>query len=922
MPSVMACTPPESSAARDAALAELVEGYLARLQAGEAIDPSVFAAEHPEHAERLARLLPALELMDDLRRSSIHPGSGLSLTPVLMEAPGIAPGLLGDFQIVREVGRGGMGVVYEARQISLDRRVALKVLPMAAAMDPRQLLRFQLEAKAAACLHHTNIVPVHAVGCDRGVHYYAMQFIEGQTLAAIIGELRALERPDGAEPTRVEDSSPRLASRLAGGELAPAEPAPEEAGPARGTGFRPVSAPSPGERPASQSTPPAAAGQSATGALSSTPTHSRAFFRTVADLGVQAAEAIEHAHGLGVVHRDIKPANILIDDRGTLWITDFGLARLRNDSGLTMTGDLMGTLRYMSPEQAMGRPVDIDHRTDIYSLAVTLYELMTGKPAITGQDRQEVLRQIANEEPTPPRRLEPAIPRELETILLKAMDREPGSRYATAQELADDLDRFLEHKPIRARRPSVWEHVAKWARRHTTIVGAALAILTVTVLALLANSFLLGREQHRTAAALELAESRSRQARKAVDSMYTRVAEKWLVDQPGLRPLQREFLQEALAFYQEFARQQGEDPDARIEQAVALRRVGDIQDALSNQEETERIYLQAIKILDDSGARPVDNPRRREELAAVQLQLAWHYRIDGRNEEAGRLYTQALAIYQALAIQYRDRIDYQSGQARCLSGLGGAAQHTGRSSEAEDLFLRARQIYESVAMRPAAPGELTRGLAAVHHNLSILYAGGGRYPEAELSSRRAIGCAARALRASPTSPRLKHDYASNLEALAERLGVQGKWLEAEKSLREAIRIQEPLVAELPENSSFREDFALSLCQLGGALNHLGQPTEAEAVLRRSIGISKELVNETPKLIYRRVIIAEASLALAALERDKGHSDASRALLADARSHLAAGLAINPLDPQLNEANAKLEADDKGKDRQRPEAVNP
>ncbi len=191
MPSVVGLTPRESSTARDAALAELVEGYLARLQAGEAIDPNAFVAEHPEHAERLARLLPALELMDDLRRSSIHPGSGLSLTPVLMEAPGVAPGLLGDFQIVCEVGRGGMGVVYEARQISLDRRVALKVLPLAAAMDPRLLQRFQLEAKAAACLHHTNIVPVHAVGCERGVHYYAMQFIEGQTLAAIIDELRA-----------------------------------------------------------------------------------------------------------------------------------------------------------------------------------------------------------------------------------------------------------------------------------------------------------------------------------------------------------------------------------------------------------------------------------------------------------------------------------------------------------------------------------------------------------------------------------------------------------------------------------------------------------------------------------------------------------------------------------------------------------
>ncbi len=217
------------ASSRDAALAKLVDSYLARLQAGEAIDAEVFAAEHPEHAERLARLLPALELMDDLRRSSASAGSGLSLTPVLMGTPGVTPGLLGDFQIVREVGRGGMGVVYEARQISLNRRVALKVLPLAAAMDARQLQRFHLEAQAAACLHHTNIVPIHAVGCERGVHYYAMQFIDCQTLAAIIGELRVFEGLDEAAETQTKESKSTLASRLAGGELAPAEAKPESA---------------------------------------------------------------------------------------------------------------------------------------------------------------------------------------------------------------------------------------------------------------------------------------------------------------------------------------------------------------------------------------------------------------------------------------------------------------------------------------------------------------------------------------------------------------------------------------------------------------------------------------------------------------------------------------------------------------------
>jgi serine/threonine protein kinase len=181
----------------------------------------------------------------------------------------------------------------------------------------------------------------------------------------------------------------------------------------------------------------------------------------VAELGVQAAEALDHAHGLGVIHRDIKPANLMLDAASRLWISDFGLARLQDDAGLTMTGDLLSTLRYMSPEQALARRGYLDHRTDIYSLGATLYELLTLQPAIDGQDRQEVLRKIAQDEPVPPRRHNPAIPRELETILLKAMNKEPGDRYATAQELADDLRRFLEDKPIRARRPTLWERAVK-----------------------------------------------------------------------------------------------------------------------------------------------------------------------------------------------------------------------------------------------------------------------------------------------------------------------------------------------------------------------------------------------------------------------------------------------------------------------------
>ena len=230
----------------------------------------------------------------------------------------------------------------------------------------------------------------------------------------------------------------------------------------------------------------------------------------MAELGRQAAEALEHAHTVGVIHRDIKPGNLLVDQLGNIWITDFGLAQFHAEAGLTRTGDMMGTLRYMSPEQAIGNRVVLDHRTDIYSLGVTLYELLTLEPVFAGSDRADLLRRIIEDEPRSIQAIEPSIPVELETIVLKALAKAPVDRYATAQELADDLKRFLNDEPIQARRPTPLERVTKWARRHRGLVISAMLLLATATAGLAASTLLLFRMEAESRASLDAKSRRSR----------------------------------------------------------------------------------------------------------------------------------------------------------------------------------------------------------------------------------------------------------------------------------------------------------------------------------------------------------------------------------------------------------------------------
>ena len=372
--------------------------YVDRLNAGEPVLPDEVLFDHPTCGQELIETLQAFLSVGD------SPPADLSRVPL---------GTLGDYTLRRQIGRGGMGVVYEAWENSMDRRVALKVLPAGMAADDRAVMRFVREARLAGKLNHPNVVGVYGMGVKEQTPYYAMEFVEGKTLAQILQRLK--EAKSEAETLFGKKEEVR-------------------------------------------------------------------YFATIAEVFAAVADGLQHAHSKGVVHRDIKPSNLIFDSKGCLRILDFGLAHLEGQASLTISGDVVGTPLYMSPEQARRKKIPVDHRTDIYSLGATIYEMLTWRPPFMGEDHQDTLSQIIEQDPWPLRRLNPSIPRDLETIVLKCLRKDPKARYQTAEALACDLRGFARGDPIEARPWSRWRVLARWMWRNRVRVGAAVVMPALLLL--------------------------------------------------------------------------------------------------------------------------------------------------------------------------------------------------------------------------------------------------------------------------------------------------------------------------------------------------------------------------------------------------------------------------------------------------------
>jgi serine/threonine protein kinase len=587
----------------------LAEDFAARLRRGERPSVADFAAAHPSHAAELRDLLPAVAQMELLKRHrQPAPAARQSL-----------PDRFGDYRIVRELGRGGMGVVFEAVQESLGRRVALKVLAPHTALDSDRRERFVREAKAAARLHHTHIVPVFGAGEHEGLPYYVMQLIPGRGLNALAAAWRAATHADthGPFPGRADSTWPHADS---------------------------IERPPPFEVVESVGDP------------------RYGDWQFVAAVGAEVAEALQYAHDSGVLHRDVKPANLLLDDRGQVWVADFGLAKLDNDVGLTATGHVLGTLQYMAPE-CLHRTADA--RGDVYGLGATLYELLTLRAPVTGDTPAELMKQLADGVPTPPRRINPAVPRDLETIVLTALAREPGRRYTTAGELAADLRAFLDDRPIRARRESIAARAARWCRRNPAVS----ALSAVTAAALFLSAVVGWAAYARTTQALSDeknaradAETRQKEAQDASARLeanlrmtleeFERVFEAAAGGEvrpgfgpfaaalpgPGFTPPRRidpgpkdgpgpggpiagdaadraAVLEAVLGFYDKFAERNATQPRLQLEAAKAHRRVAELHLWLGRQEKATASFRRAAALLDGLAVEfPVDLNVRFERL--------------------------------------------------------------------------------------------------------------------------------------------------------------------------------------------------------------------------------------------------------------------------------------------------------------------
>jgi serine/threonine protein kinase len=826
------------------------------------------------------------------------PRAGSSGSAAGTAAPQVSPGgisnsRLGDFELLRELGRGGMGVVYLARQLSLDRLVALKVLPFASGLDHRQIERFRNEARAAALIQHPNIASVYAVGCENDVHYYTMQYIDGRALDRFVPGTPCsswLDEPETAAPLASLDAMETAIAALAEDQ--------DHLCNSQGSGIRHEYAVD-ADQLARFGAPEQA--------------------RQVARVGVQVAEALHQAHEYGIIHRDIKPSNLLLDRQGRVWVTDFGLARFQSDARVTQTGDVVGTLRYMSPEQALGINRILGERTDIYSLGVTLYELATQQAAFAGSDRNEILQRIANVDPAPLRRINAAVPVDLETVILKAMAKLPEHRYASAQDFAADLKNYLEGRPIAARRAGWAERWAKWARRHRATVRVSIAaafalllILTLTTLLVLASNRRLAaaheevrqandrlrqalndsEESRRQAKqSLERARTHFRQARQVVDLFGTRYAEA-LQGLPGAESLRYRVLQDTLDYYQRFVTHAEDDPQFQRDMAVTHTKMAGMHQRLGKAAEAMKDYGHARELLETLVRENPNSPGHQADLATCESNIGLLLGERGEIEEARRTYERAIARQQALVDSRPEESKYRADLIVTHNNLALLESQAGNDEAARRLFAKAATLEEQLLQREPDNVEFLARRAVSLSNRSQLAA--SRHPdEAAALCREAIAIQRRLLALRPGDPVHRYDLALSHQNLAALRLTEKDYSGAEAACQQAIVLLDDLAAATPSVVKYRFQAAVARNNLGQILVRLERPDDACQPFQQAAGALKELAAAHPDNSAFQNGLSGVLNNLGGVLRQRGRWPSAEQAYLEAISHQQQAVKLSP-----------------------------
>jgi serine/threonine protein kinase len=800
-------------------LARILDDYLVAIEQGLPVSPEALLETYPDDAAQLRGYLSGLQLF--------HAAAGVAPAQVQDSMIGGVPEsmrTMGDYQLVREIGRGGMGVVYEAWQISLRRRVALKILPFTAAHDAKHISRFKNEAQAAAQVQHPNIVPVYAIGEENGVHYYVMQLVDGQSLTSLLDGLRSSGKgTHGTTAPNYPDLTRFAVSARSddGGDIE----------------FRRNAA----------TCAPMRAGETAD------------HIRVVARLAHQAAEALHAAHEYGVVHRDVKPSNLLLDDQGKLWVTDFGLARCREDQAeqgcgrLTQTGDVLGTMRYMSPEQALGRAALIDQRTDIYSLGLTMYELATLHHPADEVSSVQVYFDRNRETPKPLRQWNRHIPRDFQTIVLKCVAEFPHERYSTAKELADDLQRFLSGQTIEASPPSLLSRAGKWAKRRRGMVFAASAVLIVAITAAIVNSIMLSHE--RNADNVRALAQSKKFLREKLESDPAQFADQ-LAAIPGAEGVRRAILERNIAFFQKYEKEAADDPALATDWALAQSKLGTLNEKLGNKQQALDAHAKALKVWQDRASRDPANLENIRNLALAQNNLGLAMGQQGKSAEAIDLLKKARDTQTKLLAADPGSIELATDLAATHGNFGLMLSESGAPNAAIEQFNEAIKIGIQLADRPETTETVLRSLAASYNNLGSLEdvtepaAAAGAYQKAIYIQLKLV-----------KSDKNNRIYQSDLARTYNNLGYLSSrtkdWKKAELSYGRAIEIQQNLVNALPNAAAYRHDLAISYNNLGMAQSRDGRWEKAESSFRQSMDFQNRLLADNAADVETRSNLGSA-----------------------------------------------------------------